>query len=973
MHNITDLKRAEAEMDSLARFPAENPNPVLRVNQEGNLLYINEAGIMFLPDWNLVVGEPVPQALRQAVVETLSEQGTKMVEVTQRGRVISFFVAPVVKVGYANLYGLDVTERKRSEEALRESEEKYRGLVTEISEGIFVTDDRGALTFANPALARMMGFEYPDQMMGRNFVEFVVPSMVNEVAGYFRQVIKTGQSREAIIVEVVRADGTNAVVEVKSRPIMGDGRVAGTRGVLRDITKRKRAEEALRESEERYRRLVETLPDGVIVHSQGRVVFANPASAKISGAANPAELIGKPVMEFVHPDYRELALKRIQQSFSEGIPAPDMEEKFLRLDGTPIDVQVTAIPFSYAGTSAMLTVFNDITERKQAETERQALLEIMQGLFATKSLQEFLQLIHHSIAKAIYAENFSVVFHNKSSGLFEEVYAVDQYDAPMPPSKLEKSIISYVFRAGEPLLLTQAKFEELAARGEVELVGTKPAIWMGAPLKTPSETIGVIVVQNYEDPDCYSERDREFLASVGMQVSLAIERKQAEDVLLESEDKFRNLFNNAEVGMFRTRLDGSEILDMNEKFLRIFGLTREEMQGSASVIHWADPREREEMVRRLETEDRVTDFECGMLNKQGEVRRCLTSLRLYRAQEILEGSILDITKRKQAEQVLQESEAKLKAIFEMLPIGISILDSERKISYVNPALESILDLSRERLLKEDYKLRTYLRPDGTPMPAEEFTSVRVLKEQRAVHNVETGVVKEDGNVIWVNVSAVPVAFPDWKVVIVTSDITERKEAEQALAESEIKFRWLYEYAPSAYHLLTPDGTLTDVNRRWCDLLGYRREEVLGKAIFDFVVEEEREAAKASFEKKKHSRQTYVEGSERNFKAKDGALRTFKTYDFFVMDQRQNITSVQTTIEDITERKRAEEALRKKDEHYRNVIESIFRFVPEGLLVLSEDFSPLKQNKAFGELVQQYAAQLGYTEQELAELITEQVR
>jgi len=212
-----------------------------------------------------------------------------------------------------------------------------------------------------------------------------------------------------------------------------------------------------------------------------------------------------------------------------------------------------------------------------------------------------------------------------------------------------------------------------------------------------------------------------------------------------------------------------------------------------------------------------------------------------------------------------------------------------------------------------------------------------------------------------------------QVIELGKEITERKRAEQALAESEIKFRWLYEYAPSAYHLLTSDGTLTDVNRRWCDLLGYRREEVLGRAIFDFVVEEEREAAKASFEKKKHSRQTYVEGSQRNFKTKDGALRTFKTYDFFVMDQRQKITSVQTTIEDITDRKRAEEALRKKDEHYRNVIESIFRFVPEGLLVLSEDFNPLKQNKAFGELVQQYAAQLGYTEQELAELITEQVR
>jgi len=146
-------------------------------------------------------------------------------------------------------------------------------------------------------------------------------------------------------------------------------------------------------------------------------------------------------------------------------------------------------------------------------------------------------------------------------------------------------------------------------------------------------------------------------------------------------------------------------------------------------------------------------------------------------------------------------------------------------------------------------------------------------------------------------------------LLMGSVVTERKRAEQAMAESEIKFKWLYEYAPSAYHLLTPDGTLTDVNHRWCELLGYRREDVLGRAIFDFVVEEERELAKASFEKKKQSRQLYTEGSERNFKTKDGTVRTFKTYDFFVLDQRQNITSVQTTIEDITERKQAEESSR----------------------------------------------------------------
>jgi PAS domain S-box-containing protein len=144
----------------------------------------------------------------------------------------------------------------------------------------------------------------------------------------------------------------------------------------------------------------------------------------------------------------------------------------------------------------------------------------------------------------------------------------------------------------------------------------------------------------------------------------------------------------------------------------------------------------------------------------------------------------NITAQKRAEESLCESGEKLKTLFEILPVGVSVLDAERKLLYVNPALERILDISREDLFRGDYENRTYLRPDGTLMPAEEYASIRAVKEQREVHNVETGIVKENGNIIWTNVSAVPVAFSDWRVVIVTSDITERKQMEQMLIQSE---------------------------------------------------------------------------------------------------------------------------------------------------------------------------------------------
>lgn len=145
----------------------------------------------------------------------------------------------------------------------------------------------------------------------------------------------------------------------------------------------------------------------------------------------------------------------------------------------------------------------------------------------------------------------------------------------------------------------------------------------------------------------------------------------------------------------------------------------------------------------------------------------------------------DITGRKQAEEALRASEQKLQTLFDALPVGISILDQDRNILEMNAALERILDISHEGLLQKQYANRTYLCSDGTPMPAEEFPSVRAGKEQQAIQGVEIGIVKEDGDTIWTNVSAVPLPFQDWNILVTTTDITEHKLIEQArLRESQ---------------------------------------------------------------------------------------------------------------------------------------------------------------------------------------------
>ena len=146
------------------------------------------------------------------------------------------------------------------------------------------------------------------------------------------------------------------------------------------------------------------------------------------------------------------------------------------------------------------------------------------------------------------------------------------------------------------------------------------------------------------------------LVGVGRDIT---ERKRTEEALRQSEEKYRDLFNNSEVGMFRTRLDGSEILEFNEKYLNILGYTLDQVRGKPSVDMWADKEERDRMAQMLKEQGRVSDFECVLLTKKGKPITCITSLHLFPDQGILEGSILDITDRKQAEEKIKEYSERL--------------------------------------------------------------------------------------------------------------------------------------------------------------------------------------------------------------------------------------------------------------------------------------------------------------------------
>jgi PAS domain S-box-containing protein len=271
-----------------------------------------------------------------------------------------------VTVGILGI-GRDITYRKRIESDLRKIEARNHLLMEHSGLGIGYYDLTGKILMFNKEALKNLGGPASDYI-GKNVTEVFGKEAGEEYIERFR---KTAESESALKFEdLVDYNGQPTwYLSTHTRILNDDGDIDGIQVIADNISEKKLFEDELRSSEEGFRLLVETIPDGVIVHSDGRVVFANPSSARIIGASNPAELIGKPVIDFVHPEFRAEALERIKNSLATNLRAPEQEEKFIRLDGNTIDVQVNASPISFNKKPAMLTVFNDISNRKKADAD----------------------------------------------------------------------------------------------------------------------------------------------------------------------------------------------------------------------------------------------------------------------------------------------------------------------------------------------------------------------------------------------------------------------------------------------------------------------------------------------------------------------------------------------------------------------------------------------------------------------------
>jgi len=260
---------------------------------------------------------------------------------------------------------LDITERKAADARFRATMDKFHALVDASPLPIVALDLQGRITLWNGAAERVFGWR-SDEVFG-----MVNPAVPEESRGDFRALAErvVGEGGfSGVEVRLRRKDGALRDVMLSTAPLRDEGgSLAGIMSILADITERKRMEEALRDSEERYRRLVDGSPEMIFVVSEDRIVYMNETGVRLLGASSADEVTGKPVMEIVHPDSRDAAAQRMRQVVGEGRPMSLTEQRYVRLDGSVLEVEATGVPILHHGQPAAQVFARDLTRRKETE------------------------------------------------------------------------------------------------------------------------------------------------------------------------------------------------------------------------------------------------------------------------------------------------------------------------------------------------------------------------------------------------------------------------------------------------------------------------------------------------------------------------------------------------------------------------------------------------------------------------------
>src|SRR5262245_11352389 len=557
-------------------------------------------------------------------------------------------------------------ERVTALRRLKASYEDYRSFIAVSAEGIWrfeleqpipVTlpvDDQiehlyqfAYLAECNDAMARMYGYDRADQILGARLGDLMPQSDPKNIE-YLRALPASGYCLNDIESSELDRYGNPKVMLNSLNGIVENGLVIRAWGTQRDITAQKKAEEALRASEERYRLLTELSPDGAVVAgADGTVHLVNPSVLRMLGAT-AKDVTGRNIVDFVAPECKDCCIELMTTLMSEGTAARQVEATLRHRDGRRIPVEVSAVRFNTNQQFALL-VIHDLTGRKQAEAERELWSRQIES--ERDRLTRILEQMPIGVIIAD-APSGRLVFHNiEASRLLHRPFLVaEDYRGHPRYGAVHENGLPY--QAEEYPAARSLMFGEIVKSEEIKY-----------RLEDSTETYFSVNSAPIHDPE------GRMVLTIATFSDIA-ERKLAEAALRESEERFEKAFQASPDALVISRIADGVVLEVNDSFVSLSGYPRDETIGKSTLQLglYADPSFRERALKILQEQNVVRDFELTMRQGSGEMRWILFSAEPMdlRGEHCWLTIGRDITERKHAEEererlLRQEKEAREEA------------------------------------------------------------------------------------------------------------------------------------------------------------------------------------------------------------------------------------------------------------------------------------------------------------------------
>jgi PAS domain S-box-containing protein len=770
----------------------------------------------------------------------------------------------------------DITARRKAETALRESEEKYRTLIENIQNGIQIAQD-GISVYANEVLAEMLGYSI-DELVGSPFANLIAPEDLDWIVDRYRKRLIGEQVPSDYEVRLLHKDGSHKYAHLKVANFEYEGKLS-TIATIMDITDRRKAEDELRESEQRYRLLYENLSDGLfITNLEGIITMCSPQGSQIYGTT-PENIVGTHISKYIHPEDRE----RLMGDFKNGISnkvtlAEGHEVRGIKEDGSEFYFHITNTlllendePIGYQ------SLVRDTTNFKRVESA------LRESELRNRQIVESTPMGFH-IYELDAEDNLIFIGANSAA---DKLLGIDN-------SQFIGKTIEDAFPSAAQTEIPN-KYKEVALKG---------VAWSSEQIDYEDDKIsGAFEVHAFQISP------RRMVASF---LDITV-RKETEQAIALSQDNLQTLFDTIDDLLFIVGLD-ARVQTTNQSVRKLLGYSEEELVGiDVLLLHPPERREEAAEILKEMIKGKTTRCPVPMMAKDGTIIPVETRITLgkWDGKEVLFGVSRDITVHIEIEDELKESEMKYRSLVENMPIVAWTSDEEGNTVYLSPTVADIYGFTPEEIYNTGQDLWfSRIHPEDLSRVK---TAYKQSFDDEGGFNVEYRIRRKDGEWIWLHDRTIGIYEHNGKKYAsgIFADITERKRVMQEVQDERDRTAKYLDIAGSIILTLDTTGLVTLINQKGCDILGYDREEIIGQNwIENFVPDRLKDEIKQVHANGIAGRISEIEEYENPIQTKTGEEKIIAWRNVSLVNKDGNIVGALSSGIDITQMRTSEQILER---------------------------------------------------------------